>query len=171
MTPAACFGSHALDDMFPFHELRCSQGCLLYLPCSLRCTCIIPLLGHQLSGTTKAGTRDERLVNGFSRHYSRVQRQPCSTLYAFTMIQWRPSHGSYCLQSRIVNNCVFTFLAGIQFCHDIAINPTSQNFHWIGRSRPPDPRLPQASSTGPPPAIAQFKRSAKTVGQCACVVI
>ena len=66
---------------------------------------------------------------------------------------------------------VLTFLAGIQFCHDIAINPTSQNFLWIGGSRPPDPRLPQASSTGPPPAIAQFKRGAKTVGQCAGVVI
>ena len=77
----------------------------------------------------------------------------------------------YCLQSRIVNNGVLTFLAGIQFCHDIAINPTSQNFLWIGGSRPPDPRLPQASSTGPPPAIAQFKRGAKTVGQCAGVVI
>ena len=88
----------------------------------------------------------------------------CSTLHAFTMVQWSPSHGSYCLQSRIVNNGVLTFLAGIQFCHDIAINPTSQNFLWIGGSRPPDPRLPQASSTGPPPAIAQFKRGAKTVG-------
>ena len=100
-----------------------------------------------------------------------AKRQPCSTLHVFTMIQWSPSHGSYCLQSRIVNNGVLTFLAGIQFCHDIAINPTSQHFLWIGGSRPPDPRLPQASSTGPPPAIAQFKRGAKTVGQCAGVVI
>ena len=33
----------------------------------------------------------------------------------------------------------------LDMCEYSAINPTSPNIVWIGGSRPPDPRLPQAS--------------------------